>query len=312
MNAGYAPERLVPPAIGLGCAAFSGGYGPVREGAIIRTVQHALDMGATLLDLADHYGGGMVERTVGRAITGRRADALLSTRGGLRMRPDGRPDGVDGSPEYLIRACHASLRRLQVDHIDLYYLARVDPRVPVEDSVGRLAELVHAGRIRHIGLSRVTPDQLRRACAVHPVSAVAVDYSLLDQRAEAELLPTAAELGVTVVACRPLGRGLLTGRISTADQLDAADVRRTDPCFRADQVALVRRVLPAMEQMAATKNVSLARLALAWLLTRPGVVPVPSTRTPLHLEMNAAAARIPLSQGECEYLAALFKQVGPG
>lgn len=299
-------HSLTSSAIGLGCGAFSGGYGLVDEGESIRTIQHALDIGITIIDIADFYRAGDVERTVGRAISGRRHETLIATRGGMRFNRDGKPIGVDGSPDYLARACDASLRRLSVDHIDLYYLASVDAFVPVEDSIGRLTELVTAGKIDRIGLSKASAEQLRLAHATHPLAAVASEYSLLERGVEAEVLPAARELGIDLFACRPLARGLLTGRISSVDHLEADDFRRGDRRFWRESVARRKDMLLAAEKMAAEKDVSLVRLALAWLLSQPGVVPVPSTRNRLHLEMNAAAVDVQLSTAERDQIAALF------
>jgi aryl-alcohol dehydrogenase-like predicted oxidoreductase len=294
------------PVIGLGSRAFTGGYGPVDEEEAIRTIQHALNIGIALFDVADFYAGGEVERTVGRAIAGRRDEVLLATRGGLVFDAAGRPTAIDASPDALSRACDASLRRLSVDRVDLYYLARIDPNVPVEESVGRLGELVDAGKIRHIGLAKATAEQLHRAHATHPVVALAHEYSLLERGIEAEQLPAARALGVTVVACRPLARGLLTGRISSVDHLFADDLRRGDPRFWRENAERRRDMLLAAEEMAAEKDVSLGRLALAWLMAQPGIVPVPSTRNRLHLEMNAAAIGIPLTPEEQDRLGAIF------
>jgi aryl-alcohol dehydrogenase-like predicted oxidoreductase len=303
---GVGEPGLHSAAIGLGCGAFAGGYGFVDRSEIAKTVRHALDIGVAMLDTADFYGGGEVERLVGRAIKARRDEALIATRGGYRFDADGKPVGVDGSPGYLSKACNASLRRLAVDHIDLYYLARVDPDVPVEDSVGRLAELVTAGKIRHIGLSKASAEQVRRAYAVHPVTALASEYSLLARQVETADLPTARELGIVLVACRPFARGLLTGRIKSLDQLDVNDLRRTDRRFRPENVARCIDLLRVAEQMAAERDVGLGRLALAWLLAQPGVVPVPSTRNRVHLEMNSSAIGVRLTPDECERLAELF------
>jgi aryl-alcohol dehydrogenase-like predicted oxidoreductase len=294
------------PAIGLGCRAFSGGYGPVDKDETVRTIQHALNIGITLFDVADFYGSGEAERTLGRAIAGWRDEAVIATRGGLSFDDWGRPTGIDGSPGALARACDASLRRLSVDRIDLYYLARVDPYVPVEESVGRLGELVDAGKIGGIGLAKATAEQLHRAHAAHPIAALAHEYSLLERGIEAEQLPAARALGVTVVACRPLGRGLLTGRISTVDHLAADDLRRGDQRFWRENAARRKEMLVAAERMAAEKDVSLGRLALAWLLAQPGVVPVPSTRNRLHLEMNAAAIGVRLTSEELDRLGGIF------
>jgi aryl-alcohol dehydrogenase-like predicted oxidoreductase len=278
----------------------------VDEEEIIRTVQHALNIGITMFDIADFYGAGEVERTVGQAITGYRDEAMIATRGGLRFDARGRPIGIDGSPEHLSRACDASLRRLSVDRIDLYYLARVDPRVPVEESVGRLGELADAGKIKHVGLSKASAEHLRRAHATHPIVAIANEYSLLERGIEAEELPAARSLGVTVVACRPLARGLLTGRVSSVEHLAEDDLRRDDWRFGRESAARRKDMLLAAEQMAAEKDVSLGRLALAWLLAQRGVIPVPSTRNRLHLEMNAAAIAVDLTRQEHDRLSEIF------
>lgn len=316
MNIGRIGDERSPatPPVGLGCRALTGGYGPVDEDEAVRTIQHALDIGITLFDVADFYGAGEAERIVGRAIAGRRDEALIATRGGLRFDAAGRPVGVDGRPASLSRACDASLRRLAVDRIDLYYLARVDPDVPVEESVGRLAELVDAGKIKSVGLTKVTAEELHRAHATHPIAALAHEYSLLERGIEAEQLPAARALGVTVMACRPLARGLLTGRISSVDQLAPDDLRRDDPRFWRENAARRRDMLLAAERMTAEKDISLGRLALAWLLAQPGVLPVPSTRNRLHLEMNAAAIGIRLTPAERDRLAAIFpaKRAGDG
>jgi aryl-alcohol dehydrogenase-like predicted oxidoreductase len=298
---------LVSTPIGLGCLAFTGGYGPVSRAESVRTVRHALGIGITMLDIADFYAAGDVERLVGQAIVRRRDGVVIATRGGMRFNSDGRPTELDASPAYLAQACDASLRRLGVNHIDLYYLAGVDPRVPVEESAGQLAGLVQAGKIRYIGLSGVSPNQLRRSHAVHPVSAVAAEYSLWDQRSAADVLHVARELGVGVVACRPLGRGFLTGKITKPDAFGPADYRRSDPRFGPDAFSRSRQLIRAMEQVAADLDIGLARLALAWTLSGShDVVPVPSTRNLLHLEMNASAVTVQLSATEHDRLTALF------
>ena len=295
---------LAFPALGLGCGALTGEYGPVDKAGIGTTVRRALDLDVRMIDLAGAYRGGDLERTVGKAIRGSRA--LIATRGGLRFDDAGNPIGVDGRPGALARACDASLRRLAVDTIDLYYLAKIDPRVPVEESVGGLGELVEAGKIRHIGLSHASAEQLRRAHAVRPVTALAVEYSLLERGAEQAELPAARDLGVTVVAARPIARGLLTGRITSIDHLDPADVRRTDRRFWPENLKRIGHRLAAAQELAAGKDVGLGRLALAWLLAQPGVVPVPSTRDPLHLEMDAAAVKVGLTPAERNRLEEIF------
>lgn len=296
------------PALGLGCSALAGEYGPVDRASIGKTVRRALDLGLRMIDLAGAHRRGDLERIVGRTIRGNRA--LIATRGGLRFDAAGNPTGVDGRPRALAYACDASLRRLAVDSIDLYYL-EIDPRVPVEESVGALGALVDAGKIKHIGLSGASAQELRRAHAERPISALALEYSLLERDAEAAELPAARALGVTAVASRPLARGLLTGRIGSVDSLHADDVRRGDRRFRPEQLRRIGYRLLAAQELAAEKDVSLGRLALAWLLAQPGVVPVPSTRNPLHLELDAAAVKVRLTPDDHDRLAAIFP-VGAG
>ncbi|WP_131757122.1 aldo/keto reductase [Actinomadura fibrosa] len=294
-------------AIGLGTLALTGRSGPVDDRASVATIRFALDIGVTLIDAAVVHGAERVERLVGRAVAGRRDEAVIAACGGFRRDAGGRRARLDGTPGHLRRSCESSLGRLGVDHIDLYYLAGVDPRVPVEDSIGELAELVAAGKVRHVGVSGVSVDQLRRAHAVHPVAALAAEYSLWERRVEAECLPAARRRGGAVFACRPLGRGFLTGRIRSADQLAARDLRRDDPRFWPENLPGNLDLLRAAEKAAADRDIGLSRLALAWLLCRNGgVTPVPSTRDRLHLEMNAAAAGVRLTPEECEHLAALF------
>jgi aryl-alcohol dehydrogenase-like predicted oxidoreductase len=295
----------VSSAIGLGTLALVGGYGAVDADTAVATVGAALDAGVSMLDTADFYGGGEIERLVGKAIRGRRTDALVATRGGARFTGAARPTSFDGSPAYLRRACDDSLRRLGVDHIDLYYLARVDPEVPVTESVGGLAELVAAGKIVHIGLSEVTGEQLRAAHAVHPVSAVQSEYSLWAPAVEAEVLPLTRELGIGFVAHSPLGRGFLTGRIDSADQLAPGDFRRRLERFADAPLRRDRQRWRAAEKLAADRGVTPGQLAIAWLLARgPHVVPIPGTRSAAHLAENVAATRIELSEAEITLLAA--------
>jgi aryl-alcohol dehydrogenase-like predicted oxidoreductase len=280
---------LVSSAIGLGTAAFSGIYGPVSKRECQETILLALDLGITMFDTSDIYSGGEIEVLLGRALSHRRRDALIAVHGGMRISAAGDAPVVDGSPGYLAAACDASLRRLNTDFIDIYYLSRVDPRVPVEDSVGKLAELVAAGKIRYVGLCEPSAAYLRRAHAAYPVSALAVEYSLWRRSRERGLLDLAAELSVGVVACCPLARGRLAG-----DNTLAASAR--------EQAAL-----RSVATEAAELDLGLARLALAWLLTcRNNVVPVPSTRSLAHLEMNASAASIELLPGTCARLSQLF------
>lgn len=281
---------LVSSAIGLGTVAFTGAYGPVSRRECARTVRLALDSGITMFDTADFYAHGEIERVIGESVAGRRDNALIATHGGIRIGASGNT-AVDGDPEYLGLACDASLRRLRTDRIDLFYLSRVDPRIPVEDSVGKLSDLVTAGKIRYIGLCQASADQLRRAQHVHPISAIAVEYSLRRHSAEYGLLRVAAELGVGVVAYCPLDRGLLAGGRS----------------FRVP--ARERAALHAVEAEAAELDLGVTRLALAWLLARRNdVVPVPSTRSLAHLEMDASTTGIRLAPETCTRLARLWQR----
>ncbi|MFB9361343.1 aldo/keto reductase, partial [Actinoplanes nipponensis] len=300
---------LTTTAIGFGTLGLTGGYGAVGRDESVAAIRHALDSGMRLVDTADFYGGGRVESVVAAAVAGR-DDVTIATRGGALFTPEGRPAGVDGSPEHLRRACDASLRRLGVPRIGLYYLARVDPRVPVEDSVGALAELVAEGKIAHIGLSEATAQELARAVAVHPVAALASEYSLFERGVEAEVLPAARALGVGLVACSPLGRGLLTGRIIASDSLGEGDFRRNHPRFSAAHLGDNLALVAGAQEIATRRNVSLVRLALAWLLAQgPDIVAIPSSRTAMHAEMNAAAADVELTE---EDLRQLSEAMPPG
>jgi aryl-alcohol dehydrogenase-like predicted oxidoreductase len=286
--------------IGLGSGAFTGQYGPVEDHEVISTVRYGLDLGIGLVDLADFYGAGRVERLVGKAIAGRRDEAVIATRGGLRFDRRGVPIQIDGSPRHLARACDDSLRRLGVERIDLYFLARIDPAVPVEESVGGIADLVEAGKVGAVGLADASAEQVRRAHAVHPLGAVAGEYSMLDRRAEREGLRAARSLGIGFLACHPLARGLLGGAFPVEG--GPAEERLAT---LASTRGLRSRLLVA-QRIAARHDHSLPRLALAWLLGEPGVLPVPSTRSRVHLELNAAAARVHLSDEVRRELAALF------
>jgi aryl-alcohol dehydrogenase-like predicted oxidoreductase len=299
---------LTVSALGLGCLALCGAYGAVDEERALATLRYALDAGVTLLDTADFYAGGASEELVGRAVAGRRDDAVIATRGGVRAPGPGRPPTVvDGSPGYLRSACEASLRRLGVDRIDLYYLGRVDPAVPIEDSVGALAELVLAGKVRHLGLSEADPDQLRRAYAVWPIAALESEYSLWERHVETKIVPTARELGVGLIAHTPLGRGFLTAALSTVDQLGERDIRRNHPRFQGENFAHNRELLTAVERMATDRGVTTGQLALAWLLAQgPDVVPIPGTSRPEHLAQNLAAASIRLDAVDVARLAEYF------
>jgi aryl-alcohol dehydrogenase-like predicted oxidoreductase len=291
-------RRLVCSAIGLGSLAFTGRYGRVDEAECIRTVRHALELGVTLLDTGGVAGGGDVERLermLGRAIAGRGDAVVIAAcapkRDGPRLR----------------RACDASLQRLGVDRIDLYYAPRADGPGPIEEIVSQLADLVAAGKIGHIGVSSASADQLRRAHAVHPITAIACEYSLWERGVEAGSMAVARELGVGIIACRPLGRGFLTGQVVRPDQIGADDDRRADPRFSPENLQRNRTVLRASAEMATQMHLSLGRLALAWLLSRgEDIVPIPSTRNPLHIEMNAAAVGLRLTREQSNRLAEFF------
>jgi aryl-alcohol dehydrogenase-like predicted oxidoreductase len=308
---------LVSSAIGLGTRAFIDGRGDI--GGHLATIRLALRIGITLFDTADFYAGGEIERLLGAALSRGRAGVVIATSGGVRFTAGGRPAGIDGSPAYLGDACDASLRRLGTDHIDLFSLSRVDPRVPVEESVGKLADLVAAGKIRYVGLCGASADELRRAHAVHPVSVLAAEYSLWRHSVESGSLVAAAELGVGLVACSPLARGALTGRRPYAGPPGGAEPPHHDPLLSTgidadidpgagpDIGACDPAALRALEAEAADLDLGTTRLALAWLLSRrPDIVPVPSTRNPVHLEINAAAVGIRLPPAVCDRLAGLF------
>ncbi len=303
---------LVSSAIGLGGFGFAGAYGRADPAEAIRTIRAALDMGLTLLDAADFHANGKVESLVGRALGRRRDDAVISVRGGIRRSRSGGLAETDCSPRFLAVACRSSLRRLRTSHIDLYYLAGTDPEVPIEDSVGALAELVAAGLVRHIGVSAASAEALRRAHAVHPVAAVVGEYSLLARHAEQELLPAARELGVGLVASGPLGCGFLTGRLGSRQQLEPGDIRRGHPWFHDENLGRHAGAIRAAEKAAAGRDIGLPRLALAWVLSQgDDIVPVPGTRSPVHAELNAAAASTRLTPLESDKLVAQFAAMAP-
>jgi aryl-alcohol dehydrogenase-like predicted oxidoreductase len=296
--------RLGPrvSAIGLGCMSL--GIADIYTSSIrdddaaTALIRRALDSGITFLDTADIYGDS--ELKVGKAIKRRRADVILATKFGFIQSEIGREEELNGRPEYVRQACERSLRRLEVDDIDLYYLHRVDPKVPIEDTVGGMADLVRQGKVRHLGLSEVSPATLRRAHRVHPIAAVQTEYSLFSRAPEDELLPTLNELGVALVAYSPLGRGFLAGRFRTLDDLAPDDWRRRNPRFQQGNfernVALADRV----REMAATKGCTPAQLALAWLLTRENVFPIPGTSNVERLAENVGAVDVHLTRDELD------------
>jgi aryl-alcohol dehydrogenase-like predicted oxidoreductase len=292
---------LTVSALGLGCMGMSEFYGTGAEAEGIETIHRALDLGVTLLDTADMYGPFTNEQLVGRAVAGRRDEVVLATKFGNERAEDGTRLGINGRPEYVRRAADASLRRLGVDHIDLYYQHRVDKTVPIEETVGAMAELVAAGKVRHLGLSEASPQTIRRAHAVHPITALQTEYSLFTRDVEDAILPTLRELGIGLVPYSPLGRGILTGAITSTDDLESGDSRRTAyfPRFQAEalenNLALVARV----RALADAKGVTPGQLALAWVLAQgDDVVPIPGTKRVRYLEENVAAAAVSLTTSD--------------
>jgi aryl-alcohol dehydrogenase-like predicted oxidoreductase len=289
--------------IGLGCMGMSAFYTRVDEGEAIATIQRALDLGVTLLDTADMYGAGANERLVGRAIAGRRDRVAIATKFGQVRGPGGEPLGVRGDPEYVREACDRSLERLGTEHVDLYFQHRVDPEVPIEETVGAMSELVAAGKVRHLGLSEAAPRTIRRAHAVHPIAALETEYSLWTRGVEEEILPTVRELGIGFVAYSPLGRGFLTGRFRRPEDVPEDDSRRNHPRFQGANFERNLKVVELVREIAARKRVEPGQLALAWVLSRgDDIVPIPGTGRRGHLEQNLAAAAIELSDDDLAHL----------
>ncbi len=290
---------LVVSALGLGCMGMSEFYGPSSDADSIATIHRALALGVRLLDTADMYGPFKNEELVGRAIKDRRDEVVLATKFGNMRDADGAYLGISGSPEYVRRACDASLGRLGVDHIDLYYQHRVDKTVPIEDTVGAMAELVKQGKVRYLGLSEASTETVRRAAAVHPISALQTEYSLWSRDPEDEILETCRELGVGFVAYSPLGRGFLTGQIKTMDDLDAKDFRRNSPRFQGENFQKNLDLVGHIEDLARTKGCTPAQLALAWLLAQgEDIVPIPGTRSVKRLEENVGALDVQLTDAD--------------
>ena len=310
MNTRTLGQGLTVSALGLGCMGMSQSYGTADREESIATIHRALELGVTLLDTADVYGDGHNEELIGEAIAGRRGEVQLATKFGMVRRPEGGVNRIDGRPEHVRASIEASLRRLGVDSVDLYYQHRVDPTVPIEDTVGAMAELVQQGKVRHLGLSEASATSLRRAAAVHPIAALQSEWSLWTRDLEPDVLGVARELGIGIVPYAPLGRGFLTGTITSRDQLDASDFRTTHPRFQEDTLRANLRLLEAVRGLADEKGVTPAQLALAWVLARgPDVVPIPGTKRRSYVEANVAAAAVEVTDDD---LARLEEIAPPG
>ena len=307
---GAGAAALPVSTLGLGCMGMSEFYGTADESEAVDTLHRALDLGITFLDTADMYGPFTNERLVGSAIAGRRDQVVLATKfGNVRDPDDPTNRRVDGSPDYVRWACDQSLQRLGVDHIDLYYQHRVDKTVPIEDTVGAMAQLVEAGKVRYLGLSEASAQTIRRAHAVHPITALQTEYSLWTRHVEAEILPLLRELGIGLVAYSPLGRGFLTGTITSTDSLEKSDFRRHNPRFQGDALTANLALVEQVRTIAARLGATPGQLALAWVLAQgDDVVPIPGTKRVRYLEENAAAAQLVLTESD---LAALDAAVPP-
>jgi len=302
----FGRSGLVVPAMGLGCMGMSTAYGERDDVSSTATIQHAIDIGAGLLDTSDAYANGINEELVGKAIAGRRDKVILCTKFGNIRLPDG-GRRIVGRPEYVAEACENSLKRLGVDHIDLYYQHRVDADTPIEETVGAMARLVEAGKVRYLGLSEAGPETIRRAHATHPIAALQSEYAMWARHLEDEILPLIRELGIGLAAYSPLGRGFLSGTIRRPSDLIDKDRRHDHPRFHPENLERNVELLPVVEEVAAARNCTMAQVALAWVLSRGGdIVPIPGAKTIAHYDENMAALDIELDDSDIEKLESVF------
>ena len=296
-------------AIGLGCMGMSMGYRPGDDAQSIQVIHRALDLGVTLIDTADMYGWGHNEELISNVLKSHRDKIILATKMGFARRGQGEilDYCIGGTPAYVKEACDASLKRLGIDTIDLYYLHRVDPKTPIEDSIGAMADLVKSGKIRHIGISEVKPATIKRAAKIHPITAVQTEYSLWERYPENEIIPTCLELGIGFVAYSPLGRGFLTGAITNLDQLSPEDFRPKLPRFQRSNFVANQKLMNELKKIAEEKHCSLSQLSLAWILAQPAnIIPIPGTKRLTYLEDNLGAVNVKLSQDDISRLSKLF------